>query len=271
MTIFSQGGKIFTQNSTSTNSTFSLNVDGAIFWSDGERKNITSTTDGISVWKDNSGHMNNAIQNSFTNRPYYVENIINGQPALYFQTTKNLMIPNLNINNYTIFTVIKSNNNGLVYKFGTGTTSNETEFYLTGGLLYTIRTNKYVYVAPQVGGPSRPGGGLPPNGVSTNKNNTNNWISSDSSWKILTHQYNGTHLSHNLFINGTYIYLTTALWSGNNPGLLNSTNNLYLGSNYVGGDGMDGYIAEYIIYDSYLSNDDITNVNNYLNSKYQIY
>ena len=95
------------------------------------------------------------------------------------------------------------------------------------------------------------------------KKYNNSWLTSD--WKILCHQYNGTHYSHNLYINGTFVNLLDYYSNINNPGLLNKTSTLKLGSKIDESYAINAYMSEYIVYNDYLSYDNIIKVTNYLN------
>ena len=226
-------------------------ISGMLFWSNSNKKNITLVDNKITVWKDNSGYLNNGIQTYPSRQPYYIDNIINGYPALYFQSNKNITIPSLYMNRFTIFTVINSNDNNLVYEFGNNTQT-ATGFYLNGstntiGVSYSGLTSASI------------------------KNYTTNWLSSGNTWKIISHQYDGTHASHKMYINGDYAFTSTYFSYDKNPGNLNATLDLNLGSKYNATNGVDAYIAEYIVYDNYLSIDELNKIEIYLNNKYNIY
>jgi hypothetical protein len=224
-------------------------IGNMIFWGKPEKRYITKNINNISIWKDNSGMMNDAKQINGYNNPIFVENYVNGYPALFFQNDKFLTIP-LNINNFTIFTVIKSNNNKIVYEFGDNTNI-ETGFYLSGDRNSIAVSNS----------------GL--SNLASIKDNGINWLS-DNTWKILTHQYNGTHSSHKLFINSIFQNMNNYFSYDNNPGDI-TTKMINLGAKSSGLDGTKSHILEFIVFNKYLSNSEINEVNNYLNSKYEIY
>jgi len=252
MPILNHGGKTFSQNNkTLTTPWKPSKINGLIFWGDSNPINISANSNRISTWLDSSGKMNNGIQTTSSKKPYYIKDVINGHSAILFQNINNLSIK-ININVFTIFTVIKSINNNYVYEFGSST-ENTTGFYLNGN------TNA---MAVSVSGISN----------CTIKKQNVNWLSSGSTeWKIITHQYNGTHSSHNLFINSNMIFLPTYLNYNNNPGEINKMSNLILGSKGDDTFGLNAYITEYLIFDTYLEYEDILKINNYLNNKYSIY
>ena len=197
MSILIHGRKHFSSaNKTLITSWKPSRINGLVFWGDSNSINISCSNNRVSTWLDSSGNMNNGIQTSTTKKPYYIKNVINGYSAILFQNVNNLSI-NLNLNTFTIFTVIKSINNNYVYEFGSSTETS-TGFYLNGN------TNA---IGVSVSGITN----------STIKEQPINWLSSGSTdWKIITHQYNGTHVSHKLYINSIMQYLPTYLSYNNN-------------------------------------------------------
>jgi hypothetical protein len=243
MSIFNYNNKVFSRNNKIFKTIWKPNkINGIEFWGDSNIKNIRLNDGLVYDWIDISGKMNNATQDFTAYLPTIVENVINDYSSLYFQDNKYLKLP-LYLNQFTIFTVIKSNDNGVVYSFG----NNATGFYLSGEDK-AISTNKIGYSI---------------------KKNSNNWLSGN--WKILTHQYNGTHSSHKLYVNNSNINLGTYMGYDFDPGLLSYNSVLNIGSKSDGINGVNAYIAEYIVYNNYLSYDEISMVNNYLNNKYLIY
>lgn len=217
------------------------NIPNIVFHGDSNSRNIISNNNFISSWLDSSGKMTNCIQTNNSKKPEYINNIINGFPVIHFNNTM-LEIP-LTLNKFTIFSVVKCFDNDTLYEFG----DSSTGFYLNG-------KNNSISVN---------------NGLTSIKKYNNSWLTSD--WKILCHQYNGTHYSHNLYINGTFVNLLDYYSNINNPGLLNKTSTLKLGSKIDESYAINAYMSEYIVYNDYLSYDNIIKVTNYLNNKYLIY
>lgn len=249
MPIFKQSGRFFTANNKMFITPWKPNkLPGLVFWGDANSKNIVSSDNIVDKWLDISGHLNNGIQTSNSKKPIFINNIINGYPALYFQNTKSLTIP-LTLNYYTIFSVVKCNDNDTLYEFGD--TNSNTGFYLNGGS-NSIATSKNTGISN-----------------SSIKTVSNNWLA--GGWKIIVHRYNGTHSTHTLFVNGFTVSLTTYSGNADNTGSLNKTSNLTLGSMTNNSTGIDGYFAEYLVFNSYLQISNISTVTNYLNSKYIIY
>ena len=252
MSVFTIGnGNLFSANNKIFKSPWSPNkLDGMVFWGDANSRNIQIENNLISEWNDTSGSQNNAVQTTTSFKPTYVENFINGFPALYFQNNKCVNIP-LTLDYFTIFTVIKSNNNKTVYEFGDNS-SIDSGFVLNGDKKCITVTNS----------------GL--SNIASQKEYENSWLV-DSNWKIIAHQYNGTHSTHRLFINSELKYLSTSLDLNGDPGALNKSFNLNLGAKSDGSIGSNAYISEYIVFDNYLSTSEIENISTYLNQKYQIY
>ena len=240
MSIFSYNNKIFAYNNKIFKTNWKPNqISDMIFWSDANSRNIIKDSyNRVSYWKDNSGLMNHSAQSLNSKKPLLVENVKNGHPSLYFQSDKFLQMT-LNINYFTIFSVISTTNNNYIYSYG----DDDTGFYLNGDTNVLKVSNS---------------------GTTSTKNYTNNWLS--GSWKILIHQYNGTNLSHKLIINKENINLTNV--STDNPGIL-SQNIFKLGSkdNY----GISGYIPEFMIFNRSLELSEMFQISDWLNDKYEIY
>lgn len=245
--------KIYT-NSTGnilTNSTGNIlqsvykisNIPDMVLWLEPSAKNITIEDDRISKWNDISGKSNHAIQSNINNRPYYIENILNGYNGIDF-TNNDYLKSQLYLNNFTIFTIFNSTNNQYIYEYGDDST-NSTGFYLKGDVS-TILTNK--------------------NNIRSSKKYLSNWGIS-TSLKMVTHYYNGNHSGHLLKINGTNVSLGNDLIG--NPGNLDTTKYINIGGK-SSGSGINGQILEYIIYNRTLNSNEMSIVENYLKIKYSI-
>lgn len=250
MPIFSYNNNIFSYNNKVFQTPWNPGrLSNMIFWSDASNKNINQSNGRIHMWRDNSGNLNNAIQIIDIRKPSVVDNIKNGYPALFFQGSQCLNIP-LYLNYYTTFTVVSALNNNYIYEFSNDATTN-TGFYLNGNT-NAIKT-------------TFSGSTL----LTTSKNYTSNWLTSGNSWKIIVHQYDGTHYGHRLIINKSIALLSNV--STNNPGNLNKLDNLNLGSRYNGSYGLFGYITEFMVFNDYLDLNTIYKISDWLNNKYSIY
>ena len=246
--IFSQNGKVLTQNNKIFTTPWSpKDVNNMLFWGDANSRNIIKDSNGINTWKDSSGNMIDATQTNNSKKPIYLENIINGYPVLYFQN-KSIIIPSLHLNEFTVVSVVKSFNSNFLYEFGE--TENTGGFFMNGG-------NNSIAVSS--------------NGLSNAsiKNNGTNWL--PGSWKIIIHRYYNSHITHNMYVNGVYFNNTTYISYNNNPGVLNKTSNLTLGSKTNDTYRTNSYFAEYMLYNRCLSINETLSISNYLNKKYMIY
>jgi len=251
MPIYTQGGKMFTQNNKMFETSWKPSrIDGLIFWGNAEKINLVESESGqISLWRDMSGIKNDGVQDTTNNKPYYKEEQINGYPALHFSNTNNISI-SATIDNFTIITVIKSEDSDIVYEFGNDTDSS-TGFYLKG-------SSNSIAVSKD---------GL--TGTANIRSHSNNWLI--GGWKIVTHSYGGSNSSHKLYVDDLLINTSIYFGYDDDPGSLNKTDKLYVGSKINGVDGFNGYIAEYLVFDKYLPLETIEQISNYLNNKYNIY
>jgi len=243
MSIFTANNKFLTSDSNMFVTKWKPNmIDDIIFWGYANSRNINQDVDGVYYWKDNSGKMNHAYQ-PYTNRPHYVREMLNGYPVLYFNNNDNIKFE-VNINYFTIISVVKVLDSDYLYSFGT---DNNDGFYLNGddNSILVEKTNHL-----------------------SQKSNGSDWFSGD--WEIITHKYDGFHNGHTLFINNNYVWLNDYYYD-EDPGDLDLFETFRIGSNYDSVYGMKGFIAEFLIYNRSLTEFETTQVHEYLNNKYQIY
>jgi len=225
-------------------------INGMIFWGNNDKKNIVTENNKVLKWKDISGCLNNGTQTNLNIAPVFKENITNGHNALYFENNNNIEIV-LKLNHFTVITVLNIVNNSFLYEFSDSTISN-TGFFISGDDYDSIATSKYGY------------------GISTRKNTLNDhWLSDGNDYKMINHQYGGTHYSHNLFINNNYQSLSYQ--NDDDPGLLLADDIFRIGTKGDGTDGIVGYVYELLIYDKALDLQERTKVANYLNTKYSMF
>jgi len=218
---------------------------------------VTQATNGQQVrqWDDRSGNNNHATQNTAANRPLFKANSANGQPGLRF--TGDLFIdgPTPGIaatSSYTYFIAFRdtsmvnggiSDGNGSFILDRTTATNNLVSLKAVTGNLYGFQ--KRNDAGGGLGGP-----------LSTTAINTNNKI-------IEMRRVFNTN--YQLIYNGN---LETTLTAGDG----NTTPpNPRIGRHAtIAGNGIRGFINEFIIYDFALNTAQTNIVNNYLASKYNI-
>lgn len=250
MPVYSYNNNIFHYNNKVLESTWKPSrISSMIFWSDSSNRNVSHTNGLVHKWLDNSGKLNHAFQTTNTRKPLIVNNVKNGYPALYFQSSQFLNIP-LHINYYTTFTVVNASNNNYIYEFSTDASTN-TGFYLNG----STNAIKTTFSGTTL--------------LTSSKNFMNNWLTMGNPWKIIVHQYDGTHVNHRLIINKSIVLLTNV--STNNPGNLNKSDILYFGSKHNGSYGLYGYVLDFMIFNEYLDITTIYKISDWLNNKYNIF
>jgi len=249
--VYSQSGPGGVGNTTSNK--LWLKGDGGAFTDLG----VTQATNGQQVrqWNDRSGNNNHATQNTAANRPLFKANSANGQPGLRF--TGDLFIdgPSPGIaatSSYTYFIAFRDTSmvnggigdgNGSFILDRTTATNNLVSLKAVTGNLYGFQ--KRNDAGGGLGGP-----------LSTTVINTNNKI-------IEMRRVFNTN--YQLIYNGN---LETTLTAGDG----NTTPpNPRIGRHAtIAGNGIRGFINEFIIYDFALNTAQTNIVNNYLASKYNI-
>lgn len=208
---------------------------------------ITSSNDSVSVWADQSGNGNNATQSVLAQRPIFVSNSINGEPALRFNGTNSyLVLPtatDLGIvsNDYQIFIIAKtiSISSNIYFLLGSASATEQYEIHTNGpkGARY-----------------------IPDSGIYIDEGITGDYT--DSEAHIFQVEATNTY--------GLIRIDSDGVTQTNTDSHSSYSGNLILGTRSGGGFWFSGDIAEVIIYNSVLSENSRDSVENYLKVKYEI-
>lgn len=227
------------------------------------------TTDGSAVarWDDKSGNSRHATQTTTNDRPLLKTAVRNGRNVLRFDGVSDSMINGIgwNYTNYTIFAVtapnININSTGTHGVFGIAENLNNRLFLTYGGFLTS----------------TAPDAGLTPRYTAflDNANNSNERECSDYESNINANQYN---IATCVFSSsaGTQLFFNRVAQNVSNrtssPSLISSAAELRLGVRFSGawGSYLNGDFCEFIIYNNILSDNQRTNVWNYLSTKWAI-
>ena len=169
---------------------------GAELVLDARRISGLNHNDSISTWRDVSGKGRDATQGTGTKQPTYKTNQLNGQPICDFDGGDGLATASYSFPVVQTSTVLfKTSTNCIVYERGASLSAVGATY------LYTTTSSAT---------------GVNSSGGISAKNLSANW-GSDSTWKLATESYNGTHETNTLSISGISQSLTT--FSGfNNDG-----------------------------------------------------
>ncbi len=211
-----------------------LSIAGCQLWLDASQLTLNDA-DPVSTWTDFSTHGRNATQSGGA-RPTFRTGIINSKPAVLFTAASGqYMTGSITLSQpMTVFVVLQNFGTGTDYHFVLDGISNRVALVrLSGGSGWDLFAGS--------------------DGIISGYD--------DTSWHYISGVVNGA--SSKLVMDGS---VTSGLDTGTNS----------LGSTYVVGGfgpslgalGMDGYIAEMIIYDTALSDANRVLVQNYLKSKY---
>ncbi|MDD4309258.1 MAG: T9SS type A sorting domain-containing protein [Candidatus Cloacimonetes bacterium] len=232
---------------------------GLQMWLDANALTGLNNNDPVSSWTDQSGNAKHAVQDTVNLRPLYKTNIINGKPAIVFDGLTNGTGDYLSIDgsiilntNYTIIAVVKrtSSSPSSLHMFlggiektqnknlHVGWRSNSTFTHAQYTNDYDIRVANYAAAAP-------------PNVITIRHSNT---LGNDT-------YINGAlrGLNMNVATSGRLAHLTD--WQGASIGryIDGSINNR-----------LNGWMAELIVYNRYLSETERKAVESYLANKYAL-
>jgi len=217
---------------------FFLLQDGLKLWLEADA-GVTESGGLVTDWDDQSGNGNNAIQGNPANQPTLIASQINGKPAVYFNGTSWLELPTGFLYNYpevSIFIVARPNNLGangcLLGPSDNALTGMEIQFYGDGW----IRLNAAV------------------------KYSTGFFTADTFTLSDLTYDSTETNANNN------------GVPLGAQPGgaPLNY-NGIYAIGMYASGYTVNTDIAEILIYNRVLTPAEILQVEQYLNTKYDLY
>jgi hypothetical protein len=201
---------------------------------------ITQSSGSVSQWTDQSGSGNNLTQSTGTLQPTLDTGVLNGQPVVHFTHADNSYLsvadnPSLDPSQITILTVARA----------TGTSSGELVYKATGASGYALESLSGTSVALYLNGLDNVSGSL-----------------SENTWGVIAGEYNQTDIS--LYINdvltqGAY---TTAIASSSQP--------LTVGGFATAGFTPDCDIAEVLIFNTTLSDEERLNIESYFAQRYGV-
>ena len=234
---------------------------------------IVANNGRVSKWMDQSGNGNDAIETDTSRQPVLVNNELNGKPVISFDGVNDRLgfTGSKKMSQVSVFAVLKnktpdvnSDAVGSVFTFGPGGTYNASEHLGLRMRGFPPGNNNDVVV----------GTGDGPDYVLT----TSTGLSKYNEWRNIS------------FVTDEKLFNTTLRWNGNDavtaPSGTNLTMSVSLGDSAARGGGIGstdnfgllGYpmtmakcdFAEFIVYDTVLSNSDRLAVEKYLNDKYKI-
>lgn len=211
-----------------------------------------ATTDGdvVGYWGDKSGNGKHVIQGTTANKPTLQLAEKNGRNVVQFDGNDLLAtVATVALSTFTVIAVFRSSVAGtaLLYEHGPAAGTDPGSYLNTStGVTISVRRGT----------------------VNTSWNLSLNWAN-DNVWRVGSHDYAGTHATHQLAVNGTVQSLTSV--ASNNPGTGTVTDTIYLGARTGLTIPMTGQIAEFVVYSPALSVANRNSVESYLNAKWAVY
>ena len=224
-------------------------VSGCLMWLRSDL-GITKTGSAVSTWADQSGAGRDVSQATFDRQPTISANQLNGQPLVVFDGANDLLTSaSLTLGAYTVLMVAtgQTATSGFFWFHGTSGTGHGTLYGSSNSTIYTDRAGT---VSGWLGA------------VDWGK-----W--SPPTAKLLTVNYDGTHVGHTLRINGQNQSMSTNF--GGDPGTAPQSDLFTIGALDNASFPAATKVAEVIIYNSSLSAADLTQVEEYLRHRYALY
>ncbi|MFY0599953.1 MAG: T9SS type A sorting domain-containing protein [Cyclobacteriaceae bacterium] len=227
-----------------------------ILWLDASQITGVYDSNNITTWEDLSGHGSDLIQNG---QPNYIANFKNGHPAVRFNGNNEELngthtLTGAPVTIFSVFFIDKANqgsdDNDYIYSIGTNNSAGRQLSLTRRRGNDTGDEDKY---------------------YSWDGDSTHHGPSLSSQWYISTQSFSTTSTFHNLALNGTDQTLESDYQS---PGLNNVNSDITLGNfaQFSGGTNnyLEGYIAEFIMFDEELNTAQVNIMENYLSAKYDI-
>jgi hypothetical protein len=196
----------------------------------------------VNTWVDQSPNGNNAIGPT-SKKPVYVSNVLNGKPVIDFDTTQYFTSNNQNLNNNSsIFVVVKPRGDH-------GTLISTSNYQ---GINFYLGGNPYNSLAI---------------GVTNLVGIANDYANNGNDWMIAS-TIRSNNLTSKIYKNGNQVAVGSY-----DSYYLNPTNQLIIGTDADLNSywNINAQMAEIIIYNRALTDEENLSVINYLNSKYNIY
>jgi hypothetical protein len=235
-------------------SSSSLLTQNMTLWLDPSQGITTSGSD-LSAWvSQDPNNLYTAVPFDGTNTFTSSASQLNNQPAIHFQSG-GLKVPNFTMGKFTIFIVAEMDSTGIIMRHGSVYDSGGPT---PGSGLWWFNFNAHAIQFDRSGS-----GGY--NGASGY-----NYSSEPSTGTkhIFMMQYDTTHASHRVEIDGVEASLSTVYSGDVNPTDL--TTDLYIMDFNNGGFNTSGYLGDVVIYSDYKNSTDLATITNTLKTKYGI-
>ena len=217
--------------------------------------------DNVSQWDDLSGENNHATQSTAARQPKWVDDEINGKPAMQFvRTSSQFFTMGTNKfrfsrwDKFTLFAVFKTENENLATLIGNLEDSGNFRGW---DLVQAAGAPEYHFI------------NLISNLNSRTMRRTNTEITTgEVLLESVTYDGSSSAAGINFYIDGELTGMTTNIDTQNSNGMEDTTAIASVGSRNGGGAYFDGYIAEILLYEDELSDSDREDVEQYLGEKW---
>ena len=221
---------------------------GLVAWFDASALTGFAEDDPVGTWPDRSANGNDATQATASDQPLYKASLIGGKPGLSFDGTDFLATGSVSLGTLTVFVVFNATADGMPVTHGDAVGTGDGHWiYTSTGCSLDLRRG----------------------GTFSGKDVDIGW-GSDGASRIVAHVFDGTHAGHLLYVNGAAETLVECL-SDLDPGTTPTSQALGIGARPTGQTRMTGSIAEVIVYDRVLPDEERETVEAYLNAKYAVF
>lgn len=215
----------------------------------------------VAQWNDLSGNNNNAVQTAGSNQPELIDQVFNNKAALHFDGINDILYtPQIDLSStpkVTVFVVNKANDEGVILEASHDVNTNTNGFYLFDNF---ASTGISAALKGDAAGPF---------------NDYLSMFKSTSTFytpKICHVVYDKTQASYlnqvKVRVNGNDIVNTNGYGGAHTNNFGNDT--IFIGGRGSGGNNLNGDIAEVIVYNRLLSGAERSQVENYLNLRYNV-
>lgn len=236
-------------------------LPGCLLWLDASDSAsvIRDGSNVVSQWSDKSGNANHATEANPTNRPTYGATAFGGLPGIDWGNgsvaARALTTPSISYGVFTVFVVVRGDaSSNYVYVHESDSGSNR----------------EYIHGDPNPNINIRRGGVQSMRAVVLPYTTTTGVLNRDGVRRIITRRYGGTHATNTVRVDLATPQTNVISGQFFDPGTGASNGPIYLGNRQAYDNPLRGVLAEFIVFNRYLSDGDVALVEQYLSRKWAI-
>lgn len=224
-------------------------LSGLVVWLDASQDDANFNNGDAVGTATNYGSGGNFTQSTTAKKPTFTTGALNGLAAYKFDAGDCLVSSStIGLSTFSAFVVFRATGHGFIYEQSAASdVSDGSSLYSDFAQARVRRTQ----ISQRGTNPAGYGGDL-------------------NQWRVMAQEYNGTHETHRLWIDGAFVFIAGTSGAGPTASTSTITDTINVGCRNNGSFFLNGYIAEFMIYTPRLSSADADRVKKYLRYKYEL-